>query len=106
MRMKVDEALKVEKKDDASTMKTRMLNKALRGRQVAAYLKSWTAEQRRTMEHDGVSRAELLDQLVPSVGGKPCDDPGKKAVDDFMKMHKKMEAEHKKERISAMKTPL
>ena len=106
MRMKVDEALKVEKKDDASAMKTRMLNKALRGRQVAAYLKSWTAEQRRTMEHDGVSRAELLDQLVPSVGGKPCDDPGKKAVDDFMKMHKKMEAEHKKERISAMKTPL
>ena len=92
MRMKVDEQMKVESKPDATNMKNKALSKALRGRQVAAYLKNWTAAQRKALDDDGMSRQELLDQLVPVVGGNAVDDPGKKAVDDFMKTHKKMEA--------------
>ena len=44
-----------------------------------------------------MSRQELLDQLVSAMGGKACDDPGKKAVDDFMKLHLTMEAEKEKD---------
>ncbi len=73
-------------------MKNKAVSKASRGRQVAAYLTKWTAAQMKTMEDDGMSRQELLDQLVLVVGAEACDNPGKKAVDDFRKLHKKMEA--------------
>ncbi len=91
-RVKADEQMKVESKPDATNMKTKALSKALRGCQVAACLRTWPTAQRKAMEDDGMSRQELLDQLAPVVGAKAFDDPGKTAADDFVKLHKKMEA--------------
>ena len=48
---------------------------------------------RKDMEDNGVSREEMLDGLVPSVGAasKSCKDPALKALEDFVKLHKTME---------------
>ena len=74
-------------------VKTKALKKALRGRQVAAYLKTWTGGQRKDMEEHGLSREEMLEGLVPACGtaGKGCQDPAVKALEDFIKLHKTME---------------
>ena len=68
--MKIDQKLVAEKlKVDAKT-KDEGLQKALRGRQVAAYLKNWSAKQRKEMEEHGVSREETLRGVVPATGKK------------------------------------
>ena len=43
------------------------------------------------MQEDGVSREELLEQLVPMAGAKVVHDLGVKAVQEFMKLHKKLQ---------------
>ena len=91
MNMKVDAEMTILKHAEATDVKSKALDKVLRARQVGEYLKKWTAQQRKAMTDDGVSRMELLDALVPSVGSKVCDDPGKKAVKEFLKLHKTME---------------
>ena len=92
LEMQVDQRLLAEKMAQNKTdMKNKALKKALRGRQVAAYLKKWTGSQRKDMEENGVSREELLDSLAPAAGGKSCRDPGLMAVEDFMKLRKPFE---------------
>jgi DNA replicative helicase MCM subunit Mcm2 (Cdc46/Mcm family) len=54
-------------------------------------LQKWTAAQRKLVQEDGVSREELLEQLVPLAGAKVVHDPGVKVIDDFMKLHKKLQ---------------
>ncbi len=96
MRAKIDEQMKIESKPDKTDMMNRALSEALRGRQAATYLKKKIAAQRTATENDGMSKQDL-DQPVPMFGAKACDDPGKKAVEDFMKLRKKMEADQARE---------
>jgi hypothetical protein len=88
--MKVDERLLAEKiGEEKKNLKNKSLKKALRGRQVAAYLKTWTSAKRKDIEAHGISREELLETLVPSVGvGSKWKDPAVKALEDFLKLHK------------------
>ena len=91
--MKVDERLLAEKiAEDKNILKKHSVKKALRGRQVSAYLKTWTSARRKDIEAHGIRREELLEGLVPAVGvGSKCKDPAVKALEDFLKLHKHME---------------
>ena len=73
-------------------LKDRSLKKALRGKQMAAYLEGWSGAKRKEMQEHGVSREEILEGLVPTAGAanKGCKDPVLKALEDFLKMHKTM----------------
>ena len=94
LEMKVDQRMLAEKiAEEKDKVKTKSLKKALRGRQVAAYLQNWSGGKRKDMEDNGVSREEMLDGLVPTAGAasKSCKDPALKALEDFIKLHKTME---------------
>jgi hypothetical protein len=91
MQLKIDDQTKMYVKPDKRDLKNRALSKALRGRQIAAHLQKWIAAQRKLVQEDGVSREELLEQLVPLAGAKVVHDPGAKASGDFMKLHKKLQ---------------
>ncbi len=95
LEMKVDQHLLAENmKEEKGPLKNKALKKALRGKLVSAYLQNWSGGKRKDMEDNGISREELLDGLVPTAGGasKGCKDPALKALEDFVKLHKTMEA--------------
>ena len=96
MQMQVDAQVMEEQKkkeESKSKVKNKVLEKALRGRAVAAAMTKWTGEKRKEMQADGVSRNQLLEQLVPAAGkgSKKIGDPGVKAIAEFLKLHKKFE---------------
>jgi hypothetical protein len=70
-------------------VKNKSLQKAVHGKATAAYLKKWRKDKHATMVKDGVSAAELMEQLVPAVGSKSVHDPGKAALKEFMQLQKK-----------------
>jgi len=49
-----------------------------------AYLSRWRAQSRKQIANDGISRLELMEQLVPVAGTKAKDNPAKQAVKAFM----------------------
>jgi hypothetical protein len=51
----------------------------------SAYLRQWRRKQRVRVEQDGVSRLELLEELVPAVKTSKSADPGQKAVQEWKK---------------------
>ena len=91
--LKVDERLLAEKiAEDKRDWMDKSLKKAMRGRQVAAYLKTWSSAKRKDIEANGISREELLEGLVPAVGAASRrKDPALKALEDFLKLHKHMQ---------------
>ena len=94
LEMQVDERRLAEAMTERpNKVKDRALKKALRGRQVAAYLQNWSGAKRKEMEEHGVSREEMLEGLVPTAGlaNKACKDPALKALEDFLKIHKTLE---------------
>ena len=62
--------------------------KEMNAKAQAAYLRQWRRKARGRIEQDGVSRMELLEELVPAVKTSKAKDPGQQAVQKWKKSTK------------------
>ena len=90
LKQKLEGELSSQAPDNTKT-KSKALQKALHAKATSGYMKKWRKGKRDAVEKDDVCIGDMLDELAPAVGAKLVDDPGKKAVMEFMKMHSKME---------------
>jgi hypothetical protein len=91
LQQKLDAELSSQKVE-ATKVKSKSLEKAVRGKATTAFLKNWRKEQLGFMTKDGKSAEELFEELVPAAG-VTVDDPAKKVLKEFAALQKSLEVQ-------------
>jgi hypothetical protein len=71
--------------ESGEKLKRKKSVKLINAKAQSAYLRQWRRKQRGRIEQDGMSRMELLQELVPAVKTSKAQDPGHKAVQKWKK---------------------